>query len=92
MSGYVLDDLALLVGLTGEGAEHDRRELSRLLVAAIGGGPALAVPALCLCAAVVHRPEVADHLAELVVAGPAGAIEIAGCRHHSQRGSAVIRV
>jgi hypothetical protein len=29
VSGYVLDDLALIVGLTAEGAEQDRRELSR---------------------------------------------------------------
>jgi hypothetical protein len=78
VSGYVLDDLALIVGLTGQGTEHDRRELSRLLVAAIQGGPAIAVPALCLCEAVVHRPEVADHLAELVASGPVGAVEIVG--------------
>jgi hypothetical protein len=78
VSGYVLDDLALIMGLTAKGAEQDRRELSRFLVAAIHGGPAIAVPALCLCAAVVHRAEVADHLAELVAGSPVGAVEIVG--------------
>jgi hypothetical protein len=78
MSGYVLDDLALIAGLTDEGAEPHRRELSRLLVAAIGHGPTIAVPALCLAAAAVRRPAVAAHLADLVTGGPAGAIEIIG--------------
>jgi hypothetical protein len=44
VSGYVLDDLALIAGLTGEGAEPHRRELSRLLLAAIGGGQPLPCP------------------------------------------------
>jgi hypothetical protein len=38
----------------------------------------IAVPALCLAAAAVRRPALADHLAELVTDGPAGAIEIIG--------------
>jgi hypothetical protein len=29
MTGYVIDDLALLSGLTGRGSERDRREMSR---------------------------------------------------------------
>jgi hypothetical protein len=78
VSGYVLDDLALIAGLTSAGAEHHRRELSRLLIAAIDHGPGVAVPALCLTAAVVRRPAIAGHLAELVTGGPPGAPEIVG--------------
>ena len=78
MSGYVLDDLALIAGLTTDGEEHHRRELSRLLTAAIDRGPTIAVPALCLATAAVRRPAIADHLAELVTGGPPGAIKIIG--------------
>lgn len=39
MTGYVVDDLALIAGLTGTGSELHRRELSRLLHGAIDGGP-----------------------------------------------------
>ncbi|WP_239313389.1 MULTISPECIES: hypothetical protein [unclassified Frankia] len=78
MSGYVLDDLALIAGLTDDGAEHHRRELSRLLAAAIDRRPAIAIPALCLASAAVRRPAIAGHLAELVTGGPIGAIEIVG--------------
>lgn len=78
MSGYVLDDLALVAGLTTDGEEHHRRELSRLLIAAIDRGPTIAVPALCLATAAVRRPAMAAHLAELVTGGPPGAIEIIG--------------
>jgi len=30
VSGYVIDDLALIADLAGTGTEHQRRELSRL--------------------------------------------------------------
>jgi hypothetical protein len=44
VTGYVLDDLALIAGLAGTGSEHHRRELSRLLHGAIDGGmPVLTV-------------------------------------------------
>ena len=38
-----------------------------------------------LCAAVVHRAEVADHLAELVVGSPVGAVEIVGLTFGSRQ-------
>lgn len=75
MSGYVLDDSALLAGLRG-GDEGHRRELSRLLHDAIAGGPRLAVPALCLPA--VDRMPLAAHLADIIAAAPAGAVEVRG--------------
>jgi hypothetical protein len=78
VSGYVLDDLALIAGLTADGDEHHRRELSRLLIAAVNRGPFIAVPALCLTTAAVRRPAIAGHLAELVTGGPPGTIEIVG--------------
>lgn len=78
MSGYVLDDLALIAGLTTDGEEQHRREVSRLLIAAIERGPTICVPALCLAAAAVRRPTMAGHLAELVVGGPVGAIDVVG--------------
>ncbi|HET8684125.1 MAG TPA: hypothetical protein VFM54_19965 [Micromonosporaceae bacterium] len=78
MSGYVLDELALVGGLAGAGSEHQRRELSRLLRGAIEGGPALDIPALCLSAAAAVRPTIADHVAEIVVAVPAGTIVVSG--------------
>jgi hypothetical protein len=78
VSGYILDDLALIAGLTADGDEHYRRELSRLLIAAVNHGPFVAVPALCLATAAIRRPAIAGHLAELVTGGPPGAIEIVG--------------
>jgi hypothetical protein len=78
VSGYILDDSALIAGLAGDGSEHHRRELSRLVHGAIDGGPALDIPAFCLTTAAVARPALADHLAELIAAAPPGAIGI--CR------------
>ncbi|MFC7548961.1 hypothetical protein [Plantactinospora sp. GCM10030261] len=80
MSGYILDELALIAGLTAQGEEHHRLELSRLLIAAIDSGPSIGVPALCLAVAAVRRPALPGHLAELVTGGPPGAIEIIGLR------------
>ncbi|KXK59258.1 hypothetical protein AWW66_25235 [Micromonospora rosaria] len=77
MSGYVLDDLALLAGLTGQ--EQHRRELSRLLHDAVGGGPRLAIPAFCLAGlAAEGRLVVATHLADIIAAAPAGTVEVCG--------------
>ncbi|MBE1485672.1 hypothetical protein [Plantactinospora soyae] len=78
MTGYILDDLALSTGLTPVGSEHHRRELSRLLRAAIDGGPTLDVPALCLTEAATSRQALAGHLAELIAAAPPGAIDLCG--------------
>jgi hypothetical protein len=78
MSGYVLDDLALAAGLAGTGSEHHRRELSRLVRGAIDGGPTLDVPALCLNAATIARPALADHLADIIAAAPPGTIDVCG--------------
>lgn len=76
MSGYVLDDLALQTGLTGD--ERHRRELSRLLHDAIGGGPHLVVPALCLTAAGERRPPLVTHLADIIAVAPPGVLRVAG--------------
>lgn len=78
MNGYVLDDLALVAGLSGAGSEHHRRELSRLLHDAAEGGPAVVVPALCLAQATTARPAIAGHLAEVVATTPRGAVEVCG--------------
>ena len=78
MSGYILDDVALNAGLAGHGSEHHRRELSRLLHAAIEGGPTLDIPALCLNMATTTRPALSGHLADIIAAAPAGAIDICG--------------
>ena len=78
MTGYVVDDLALIAGLAGTGSELHRRELSRLLHGAIDGGPTLDIPALCLTAACVVRPAVAGHLADILAAAPVSAIEVSG--------------
>jgi len=78
VSGYVLDDLALIAGLAGTGSEHHRRELSRLLHGAIDGGPALEVPAFCLTAAALVRPVLFDHLADILAAAPPAAIDVCG--------------
>ena len=72
MSGYVLDDLALVAGLTDKGEEHHRRELSRLLISAVDRGPSIAVPAMCLAHAALFRPAIIDHLADLVAAPSTG--------------------
>jgi hypothetical protein len=78
---YVLDHHAVIAGLTDAGSEHHHRELSRLLVGAIGGGPALAVPALCLAATAGIRPAVAEHLADLIVSAAPGVITVPGLEH-----------
>jgi hypothetical protein len=78
VTGYVVDDLALIAGLAGHGSEHQRRELSRLLHCAIDGGPALEVPALCLTAAATARPAIAEHLADMIAAAPSGSIAVGG--------------
>jgi hypothetical protein len=78
VSGYILDDVALSAGLAGHGSEHHRRELSRLLHAAIEGGPTLDIPALCLNMATTTRPALSGHLADIIAAAPAGAIDICG--------------
>lgn len=78
MSGYILDHLTLSAGLAGTGSEHQRRETSRLLHAAVDGGPPLAVPALCLAETAGLRPAVAAHLAALITDAPAGALQIIG--------------
>jgi hypothetical protein len=78
VSGYILDDLALIAGLAGTGSEHHRRELSRLVHGAIDGGLALDVPAFCLTTASVARPALADHLADLSPPRRLGAINICG--------------
>jgi hypothetical protein len=76
VNGYVLDDLALDVGLTVAGDEHQRREFSRLVIDAIAGGPRLDVPALCLAAADALRRGIAEYVAEMVVDAPVGAIGV----------------
>jgi len=78
VSGYVLDNLALIAGLAGIGDEHHRRELSRLVHGAIDGGPRLDVPAICLTAATLQRAALADHFAEIVAAAPPDAISVSG--------------
>jgi hypothetical protein len=78
VSGYVLDHLALTAGLTGAGSEHERREFSRVLQAALEGGPTIAVPAVCLATTAGVGPAVVGHLAELLADAPPGAIELPG--------------
>jgi predicted nucleic acid-binding protein len=78
VSGYVLDDLVLIAGMAATGKEHHRRELSRLLHGAIDGGPEIKIPALCLAAAAALRPAIADHIADILAAAPAGAIDVCG--------------
>lgn len=84
MSGYVLDDRVLTAGLASAGSEHHRRELSRLLHSAIDGGPMLDLPALCLATAAVVRPAIADHIADIVVVAPPGAVTISGLTRTAQ--------
>lgn len=83
MIGYIVDDLALIAGLTGISQEHHRREVSRLVHGAVQGGPVIEVPACCLAAAAVVRPALAGHMAELVAEAPPGAIEICGLTRSS---------
>jgi hypothetical protein len=78
VSSYILDHLALTAGLAGTGSEHQRRETSRLLHAAVDGGPSLVVPALCLAEAAGTRPAIAEQLAALITDAPAGTVEVAG--------------
>lgn len=77
MNTYVVDDAALVAGLAA-GTESQRRELSRLLHGALEGGPSLHLPALCLTAAAIVRPAIADHVAMLVTHTITGAVEIRG--------------
>jgi hypothetical protein len=77
MSGYVVDDLALIAALAGGGAEHHRHAFSRLLRSAIDGGPRLEIPAMCLAAAAAVRGALADELADILALAP-GAITIPG--------------
>jgi hypothetical protein len=74
---YVLDH-SLIAGLGNRGTEHDRREFSRLVHDAVNGGPSLDVPALCLAAAAVDRPEIAGHVAGLVLGSPPGVLDVHG--------------
>jgi hypothetical protein len=74
--GYVLDDLALVAGLGGTGTDHHRRELSRMIHRAATGGPVLDVPALCLTEATTARRSIAEHVADLVVSSPPGAVAV----------------
>ncbi len=76
MSGYVLDDLALVAGLTAATDEHHRRELSRLINDAVEGGPTLSVPALCLTEAATARRSIGEHVADLVAWAPPGAVAV----------------
>jgi hypothetical protein len=85
VTGYVLDDLALIAGLAGAGSEHHRRELSRLLHGSIDGGPTLDIPALCLTAAGMVRPAVAGHLADILAAASVGVIDVSGLSRTGHR-------
>jgi hypothetical protein len=78
MTSYVVDHTALIAGLAGFGTESERREMSRLLVDAIDGGPPLAVPAACLAVAAAVRPALLDHLAGLLAEASPGVIELSG--------------
>ena len=78
MYGYAVDHLALGAGLAASGDEHERRELSRLLSDALGGGPFLEFPALCVAAAERVRSGLADHLAEIVIAAQPGSVTVPG--------------
>lgn len=74
--GYVLDDLALVAGLTATAGEHHRRELSTLIDDAVHGGPVLDVPALCLTEATTARRSIAEHVADLVASAPPGSVAV----------------
>ena len=84
MSGYVLDHLALIAGLSGAGTEHQRRAISRLLDGAAVGGPTLDLPALCLTATSSSRPGIAEHVADLIASVRTGAIAVSGLTRTTQ--------
>jgi hypothetical protein len=77
LTGYVIDDAAVIAGLAA-GAEAQRRELSRLLHSAYDGGPSLHIPALCLVAVAGLQPSLADHIAILVTEAANGVVDIPG--------------
>jgi hypothetical protein len=74
--GYVVDDLALVAGLTSTADERHRHELSWLIDDAVKGGPALDVPALCLTEATTARRSIAEHVADLVASAPPGTVAV----------------
>ncbi|MDQ7907289.1 hypothetical protein RB614_22495 [Phytohabitans sp. ZYX-F-186] len=76
MTGYILDDLALVAGLAATAGEHERREMSLLIHDAIHGGPPLDVPALCLSEAATARRSIGGHVADLVASAPSGAVAV----------------
>jgi hypothetical protein len=78
VTGYVVDDSALVVGLSSAGTGQERREFSRLIAGAYSGGPGLDVPAMCLIEAAKWRGEIVEHVADLVMGCPAGAIDVHG--------------
>jgi hypothetical protein len=78
VTGYIVDDLALVAGLSASGSEHQRREFSRLVARAFAGGPGLDVPAMCLFEAAKMRGEILEHMADLVMGCPAGAVGVHG--------------
>ncbi|GAA4448058.1 hypothetical protein [Phytohabitans houttuyneae] len=75
-TGFVLDDLALVAGLTGTAGEHPRRGLSWLIHSAVVGGSKLDVPALCLAEATTAHHSIAAHVADLVASAPPGAVTV----------------
>lgn len=78
MTGYVLDDSALVAGLGDAGEEHHRREFSRLLRDVIDGGPSLMIPALCLAHAAAARSSIADHIATIIAAARPHTVDVPG--------------
>lgn len=76
MSGYVLDDLALVAGLSNLAGEQPRRGMSWLIHAAVSEGRALDVPALCLAEAATARRSIAAHVADLVASAPPGTVAV----------------
>jgi hypothetical protein len=78
VSGYVLDHHAVIAGLAGTGSEHHRREVSRILTSAIDGGPAVAIPALCLAVTAGVRLAVIGHVADLIASTGFGVITVPG--------------
>lgn len=83
MHGYVLDDLALQAGLTGDKRHH--RELSRLPHDAIGEGTRLVVPARPHAAA-EHRQPLVIHLADIIAAAPPGVLRILLLKFYTRAG------
>jgi hypothetical protein len=95
VTGYVLDHLALTAGLTEQGSQYHRRELSRLLHDALEGGPPVSVPAICLAASTASAAAqaaaqavaragaaAASPAAVSVMAEAAAAVAGAGARPH----------